>query len=146
MAMSPRTRLVVVLMAGQLAAACQATSRAPQPRAVPGSGRIITADVIQRWNVADAYEALERVGGYTVMEGRGGSARIQQRRGQNSIINGAGTPILVLDGVRDVNPNVLRQIRAMSILSIEILSGADATVRYGTGAAAGAVIFTTRAF
>lgn len=115
-------------------------------KSTPGSGRIITADVVQRWNVADAYEALERVGGYTVQEGRGGSARVSQRRGQNSIVNGGGAPVLVLDGIRDVNPNVLRQIRASSILSIEILSGADATIRYGTGAASGAIIFTTRAF
>lgn len=129
-----------------LLAACSASTGTTPPKATPGSGRIIGADVIQRWNVADAFEALERIGGYTVMEGRGGSARVQQRRGQNSIINGAGVPVLVLDGVRDVNPNVLRQIRAVSILSIEVLSGADATVRYGTGAAAGAIIFTTRAY
>lgn len=128
-----------------LASAC-ASSGTVARKATPGQGRIITADVVQRWNVADAYEALERVGGYTVQEGRGGSARISQRRGQNSIVNGGGAPVLVLDGVRDVNPNVLRQIRSASILSIEILSGADATIRYGTGAASGAIIFTTRAF
>lgn len=129
-----------------LLAACSASTGTRPPKATPGAGRIIGADVIQRWNIADGFEALERIGGYTVLEGRGGAALIQQRRGQNSIVNSAATPVLVLDGVRDVNPNVLRQIRASSILSIEVLSGADATVRYGTGAASGAIIFTTRTF
>lgn len=136
-----RYSVAAVLLVG-----CSASMGKTPQKATPGTGRVIGADVIQRWNVADAFEALERIGGYSVFEGRGGTARVQQRRGQNSIINGAGTPVLVLDGVRDVNPNVLRQIRASSILSIEVLSGADATVRYGTGAAAGAIVFVTRAF
>jgi outer membrane receptor for ferrienterochelin and colicin len=139
-----RVSILVVAAVG-LASACT-TSATASRKSQPGTGRVITADVVQRWNVADAYEALERVGGYTVQEGRGGAARISQRRGQNSIVNGSGAPVLVLDGIRDVNPNVLRQIRSSSILSIEILSGADATIRYGTGAASGAIIFTTRAF
>lgn len=125
--------------------ACASSPTLP-PKAQPGSGRIIGADQIQRWNVVDALEVVERIGGYTVVEGRGGRASIHQRRGQNSIVNAAATPVIVVDGVREVNPNLLRQIRANSILSIEVLTGNDATVRYGTGAASGAIIITTRGF
>ena len=136
------THLVLVTVLAALAAtgcASKGASRSSQP----SGGRVITAEQIARWNVLTAYEVVERAGGYTADGGSGGGVR--QRRGRSSIQNAnADRPVLVLDNVVLSDGGVLRQIRAHQLARIEVLTGADATARYGTGGAAGAILVFTR--
>lgn len=49
-----------------------------------------------------------------------------------------------LDGVPHGGVETLTMIPASSVASVRWLSGVDATIRYGTGNAAGAIVVTTR--
>lgn len=133
--------ILPALALAALAASGCATGGAPRP--TPSSGRVITAEQIARWNVLTAYEVVERAGGYTADGSAGGGVR--QRRGRSSITNAnADRPLLVLDNVILGDGGVLRQVRAHQLARVEVLSGADATSRYGTGGAAGAILVFTR--
>ena len=123
----------------QLAACSTATERAPR-----SSGRVYTAEQIARWNTADAFGVIERIG-FTIVENDRGQVSLRQRRGRSSI-NGSGAdrPVLVLDNTILSDANLLRQLRASSIQRVEVLGPGDATGRFGTGSAAGAVLIFTR--
>ena len=109
-------------------------------------GRVITAEQIQKWNVLDAYDAIERAGGYRLAAGAKGEVGVQQRRGRSSIVNSAADrPLILLDNTLLQDASVLRQVRAAQIERIELLTSGDATLLYGTGAAAGAILVRTRA-
>lgn len=120
------------------------SSRNRESRAAPPSpGRIITAEDIARWNVSDALGVIERAGGYSTSAGTG--TAIRQRRGRSSITNATSDrPLVLLDNAMLSDNAVLRQIRADQIDRVEILAPGDATARYGTGAAAGAILIFTR--
>jgi outer membrane cobalamin receptor len=106
---------------------------------------VITAEQIAQWNALDAFEVLERVGGYSLAETRNGGVAIRQRRGQSSITNtSADRPLLLLDNTLLSSASVLRQVRASQIDRVELLPAGAATARYGTGGAAGAILIFTR--
>jgi hypothetical protein len=106
---------------------------------------VITAAQIAKWNLGDAYEVMERAGGYTAEESNRGQVRLRQRRGQPSLTSrDADRPIVVLDNAMLNDASLLRQLRAAQLDRIVILSPADATARYGTGGGAGAVLVYTR--
>lgn len=109
--------------------------------------RTITREMITKWNILDAYDAVERAGGYKLTAGSGGQVSVKQGRGRSSLNNGsADRPVLVVDGSMLADFSALRQIRAAQIERIDLLSASDATQRYGTTASgAGAIVVTTGA-
>jgi hypothetical protein len=140
----PRFPFAPLALATALAG-CTHAARGRVAEAAGTGGRVITAAQIAKWNVGDAYEVLERAGGYTAEESNRGQVRLRQRRGQSSLTNAtADRPLVVLDNTMVNDASVLRQLRAAQLDRIVILSAADATSRYGTGGMAGAVLVYTR--
>lgn len=107
---------------------------------------MVTRDMILRWNVTDAYEAIERSGGYRLADNNRGDVSVRRRRGQTSVNNSnSDRPVLLLDGTIMRDFVMLRQIPAAQIERIEFLSSTDAAQRFGTSSSgAGAIIVITR--
>lgn len=111
--------------------------RAPQ-------GKLITAEEIQRSGAADAWEVLQRRGTHLILrETRTGEPGRIWRRGQTTIIL-RDDPLIVVDGTRLFDVRVLRQVKAHAIYSIRILDGIHGAAEYGSNAANGAIVVTTR--
>lgn len=108
--------------------------------------RVVTREMIVKWNVSDAYEAIERGGGYKLASNSSGNVSVSQRRGPASIQQkNASSPVLLIDGAMVMDYSMLRQIRAAQIERIDFLSPSDATQRFGTtSSGAGAIIVSTR--
>jgi outer membrane cobalamin receptor len=109
-------------------------------------GRLITADEIARAHVSDAWELLQRAGAFIQQERADGMpARLQSRRGPTSImLKDADAPVIVVDGVRIGDLEMLRHISADAISRVRILNGHDGTTYYGTNAGAGVIIIETK--
>src|SRR2546422_11508244 len=74
-------------------------------------------------------------------EVRGQPARIQ-RRGRASIYQDDQVRV-ILDHLPIDDLQVLRQVAAADILTIEVLTGLDATTQYGPVSTSGAIVITT---
>ena len=123
-----------------------------------GDVSTVKADAIERQPVQNVLQALEGVvPGLFIAQRSGapGSNFSVMIRGQNSIMNG-NDPFYVIDGVpytselvtgSNLNPNQgnpLDFINPADIESISILKDADATAIYGSRAANGAILITTK--
>lgn len=113
-----------------------------QRKDVTGAVSSVKGNQIQNLPVAGASQALQgRAAGVNVVRnggapGNGGSIRI---RGTGTVNN--ADPLVIIDGIpagsiNDVNPN--------DIESIEVLKDASSSAIYGTRAANGVVIITTK--
>ncbi len=124
----------------------QSSSNLAPERSSSGS-RVVTSAMIAKWNVIDAFDVVERTGGYDLTGNDRGDVSVRQRRGQSSIINrAADTPVLMVDGTLMNDFSMLRRIRAAEIDRIEFLSPTDATQKFGMASSgAGAIIVVTRA-
>ena len=130
------TLLVCVVAAGGGARAGAAQSNAPS------AGRVITAEAIARSGAKTAWDALRlTVPNVQLREVRSQPARIQ-RRGRASIYQDDQVRV-VLDHVHIDDLEVLRQVAASDILTIEILNGLDATTHYGASSTSGVIVITT---
>jgi len=123
-----------------------------------GNVTTVKADDIAKQPVSNPLAALEgRVPGLVITQTTGapGGGFTVQIRGQSSIING-NDPFYVIDGVPYSsqtlglinstlkNGNPLNFINIADIESIEVLKDADATSIYGSRAANGAILITTK--
>jgi hypothetical protein len=108
----------------------------------PSGGRVITADAIAKSGAKTAWDALRlTVPNVQLREVRGQPARIQ-RRGRASIYQDDQVRVIV-DHVPIDDLQVLKQVAATDILTIEILTGLDATTHYGATSTSGAIVITT---
>ncbi len=121
------------------------TDLAPDRNA--SGSRVVTSAMIAQWNVIDAYDVVERTGGYRLVGNDRGEVSVRQSRGRSSVVNrAADTPVLMVDGALMTGFDMLRRIRAAEIDRIEFLSPTDATQKFGTtSSGAGAIIIVTRA-
>lgn len=121
-----------------------------------GNVTTVHSTEIEKQPVTNVLEALEgRVPGLLITQSSGmpGSSYRVQIRGQNSISNG-NDPYYVIDGVpylsellytqQPAGGNPLDYINPNDIESIEVLKDADATAIYGSKAANGAILITTK--
>jgi len=121
-----------------------------------GNVTTVNAKEIEEQPVTNPLLALEgRVPGLYIVQGNGmpGSSVTVNIQGQNSIQNG-NTPFYVVDGVpyssqalqglSPANGNPLDFINPSDIESISVLKDADATAIYGSRAANGAILITTK--
>jgi outer membrane cobalamin receptor len=114
------------------------SSRAIAPR----GGTFITQERIAASGAKTAWDALRlTVPNLQMREVRGNAARIQ-RRGRTSIYLDDQVRV-ILDHVRLEDLQVLQQIAATDILSIEVLNGMDATTYYGGASNSGVILITT---
>ena len=130
------TLLVCVVAAGGGARAGAAQSNAPSV------GRVITAEAIAKSGAKTAWDALRlTVPNVQLREVRGQPARIQ-RRGRASLYQEDQVRV-ILDHLPIDDLQVLKQVAASDILTIEVLTGLDATTRYGGGSTTGVIVIST---
>jgi len=124
------------------AAGCGGARAGIEDTNAPSGGKVITADAIAKSGAKTAWEAVRlTVPNVHLRERRGRAAGIE-RRGQASIYLDDQVRI-ILDNVRIYDVQLLQQIAAADILTIELLSGLDATTRYGASSTTGAIVITT---
>jgi len=108
----------------------------------PSGERIITADAIAKSGARTAWDAIRfTVPNVQLREVRGEPARIQ-RRGRASLYQEDQVRV-ILDHLPIDDLQVLKQVAAADILTIEILTGLDATTHYGATSTSGAIVITT---
>ena len=125
--------------------ACGPAMRAAPTRGTDGA-RVFTADDIARMRVATAWDVVERSGFVNLRESPyGDSATMSTRRGKSSILlSSADVPVLLVNGIRQDDPRMLRQIAAESIAELWLVNGIQATVQQGTNSGAGMIAITTK--
>ena len=108
----------------------------------PSAGRVITAEAIAKSGARTAWDAVRfTVPNVQLREVRGEPARIQ-RRGRASLYQDDQVRV-ILDHLPIDDLQVLKQIAAADILTIEILTGLDATTQYGAASTSGVIVITT---
>ncbi len=108
----------------------------------PSGGKVITADLIAASGARTAWDALRLTVPSVHLRERRGRASAIERRGQASIYFDDQVRV-ILDNVRIYDVQLLQQVAASDILTIELLTGLDATTRYGASSTAGAIVITT---
>ena len=99
-----------------------------------GSRNVLTAEEISRITVGNVYEAIEQL-------------RPEYLRSRGAIsFRSASAPraAVYLDAVYFGTLASLRNIRATQVMLIEYLSASEATTRFGTNHAGGAILVTSR--
>ena len=128
------------------------------------SATLISADDIQRSGETGVIQGLAgKTSGVVITRNSGdpGAGAYIQIRGQNTIL-GDGSPLIILDGVPISNTSVvaggngagntanvvqqsrLNDLNPDDIASVTVLKGASAAAVYGTGAANGVLVITTK--
>src|SRR5438270_5394958 len=113
-----------------------------EPSNAPSGTRVVTADAIAKSGATTAWDAVRlTVPNVQLREVRGEPARIQ-RRGRASIYQEDQVRV-ILDHVPVEELQVLKQVAASDILTIEVLTGLDATTRYGGASTTGVILLGT---
>ncbi len=125
--------------------ACGPAMRAAPPRGTDGA-RVFTANDIAQMRVATAWDVVERTGFVNLRESPyGDSATMSTRRGKSSILlSSADVPVLLVNGVRQDDPRMLRQIAARNIDKLWLVNGIQATIQQGTNSGAGLISIITK--
>lgn len=138
-------RTVSFLVVGALtvgASACLPPQGPPTEHRDPAL--LITADEIARSGARTAWEAIRfTVKHVNLQQTANGAPRRIVRRGQSSIVLRDEMRVFV-DESRVGDVSVLQHIAASDIASIRVLSGLDATTRYGTNSGDGVILISTR--
>ncbi len=121
--------LAVVAFATLVFAAACASSGHSRPRT---SNNVITREELSALEVTTAYEAVERL-----------RPHFLRGRGPTSIRNTQVTrPVVFVGGVRAGGPEALYRVLLTQVYEIRFLNAADATTRFGTDHAGGAILVT----
>ena len=115
-------------------------SRAPDD--VPLDGRLITRGEIEATGMYTVWDILKKTTHLHLEETSDGRPADITHRGRGSITL-ADVPVLLVDGTRVFNIEILQSMRAEDVFSILVLSGPQATIRYGTNAHSGVIVITT---
>jgi len=108
----------------------------------PPAGKVVMADAIAKSGAKTAWDALRlTVPNVQLREVRGQPARIQ-RRGRASLYQEDQVRV-ILDHVPVDDLQVLKQVAATDILTIEVLTGLDATTLYGAASTSGVIVIKT---
>jgi outer membrane cobalamin receptor len=141
-----RTALSLVALLAATAACATAHPMRDNEHHQPtrGNAHYLTAQDIRDSGARNAWEALRRLGGVRLVESPDGTPeRIRPTRGNMSLVLD-DSPIVLLDGTRLLDYDVLRSLPAKEIDSIELLNGIDGTLKHGSGAGGGAIVIRTR--
>jgi hypothetical protein len=116
-----------------LLTACASSSSTP--RAARSDRNVILADEIARVGASTALEAVQRLQPRMLEKQRGPSSINLEDQAQINVY---------VDGARMGGVEALSLIQAPAIVEIRYLSPSEATIRFGTGNAAGAIVVVTR--
>jgi outer membrane receptor protein involved in Fe transport len=130
---------VVAVAAGGCGGARAGTEHA----SAPSGGKLVTAEQIAASGAKTAWDAVRVLVPNLQLRERGDTPTKIQRRGRASIYLDDQVRLMV-DNVRVNDIAVLAQIPAGDVLSIELLSGLDATTFYGGSSTSGVIIVRTK--
>ncbi len=100
-----------------------------------GSGPdVLTLEQIRRIDAHDALDVVRRLR----------PAWLRPRGATRFGGEPVAEPVVYLDNVYIGDPRALAGVRAENLYEIQHLSASDATIRYGTGHTAGAILVTTK--
>lgn len=123
-----------------LLAASTASCATPTPGRWEGSGHepvrsgsVISASELEDANVFSALEAIQRLRPIWLRE-----------RGPLGFAGQGSEPLVIIDGVQRGSLGSLRNINVRHLREIRFMSSREATLRYGTGFPAGAIVLVTR--
>lgn len=139
---------LAMLAAGLLVSGCGGAVRQATDipeEALPG-GRVITREALERTGARNAWEAIVRGSTHlTIQHSRGGHDSRISYRGVDSLVRERDV-LVVVDGnlVRNAESE-LRALQAEHILFIQILSGREAALRWGSEAGNGVIYVRTSA-
>ena len=143
---TPPRRLDVLAssIAVALLSAC-ATGTPPGERAGEPvrNSRLITAAEIAESGARNAWELIRRKAGLGMTEDAAGDPTGLRMRGPSSFLLD-DAPVVVVDGVRLQDLEMLRSLDVGTIERVEFTNGIQGTLRYGTGSGGGAIVITTR--
>jgi hypothetical protein len=126
-------RFVVLLLVVSLATIACASAGAKQAR--PSTRNVITADQIKRIGATNALEAVQRLQ----------PRMLEKQRGPSSInFEDQAQIVVYLDNSRLGGIETLTMVQTGNVVEIRYLSASEATTRFGTGNAAGAIVITTK--
>jgi hypothetical protein len=117
---------LLLLLAAATACASSGATSGTQRR---GSREVITEEEIAAVEVSTALDLIQRLRPEFLRPRGGGTA---------------GQVAIYLDGVRQQNSSVLQTISKEMVREVRYINAADATTRFGTGHAAGAILVATR--
>lgn len=112
---------------------------------ITGSVSSVKGAEIQNLPVSSVAQALDgRASGVNIVrnDGSPGAAPSIRIRGTGTVNN--ADPLIVIDGVPTSNPDALSDVNPNDIASVDILKDASAAAIYGTRAANGVVLVTTK--
>ena len=137
-------KLRASVLAAVLAAAACATAPLDTPtRASERDATLLTREEILATGARNAWEAI-RLGGTPLniqFPREGSRARVTHRGADSFLIN--PEVLLVVDGTHMADLSYLHDIRVENIEYIQILSGSQGAVRYGTEAGNGVIVVKT---
>ena len=143
-----RPLLPALLLAGLTACTgvFQAPPAEPLPEGAEPGGQILTRSDIERTRARNALEAIERGSTHLLIaRTREGRPVKISHRGADSLVFGNHI-MLVVDGSRVKHPEqMLRNIPAHSIAFIQILSGREAAMKWGSESGNGVIMVRTSA-
>ncbi len=125
-----------------LVAGCARGTPGRAATAPPHPGTVITQERIAASGAKTAWDAIRlTVPNVQLRESRGKPARIQ-RRGRASIYLDDQVRVIV-DHVRLEDIQMLQQLPASDIVTIQLFTGLDATTYYGGTSTSGVIVITT---
>jgi len=128
-------RFSFLLVAGALNGACAsnpASTSPSNPSAAHSRTDVITAEELAKVDAPNAFLAVQRL-----------RPQYLQTRGQTTIM-GTSVISVYVDGTRMGGTESLQQIPTADIKEIRWLSSSEATQRFGTGNAQGAIVITRK--
>ena len=135
------TRPLLLLAAATIAGACASSpaasgptqsSSSPSPATTRMRSDVITAEELAKIDAPNVLLAVQRL-----------RPQFLQTRGQTSIMGSSAIQVYV-DGTHMGGIDVLQQINTTDVKEIRWLSSSEATQRFGTGNAQGAIVITRR--
>ena len=123
---------VVACASGSGGSSTSTQAGAPSSNRTRSNPNVITAEDLAKVDVSDALQAIQRL-----------RPQFLQTRGTTSFQNPSEVVVYV-DGSRLGNTSTLRDIPANEVKEIRYLSATEATQRYGTGHASGAIVVTRK--
>jgi hypothetical protein len=129
--MRPSFKLVTLLFLAACSGNTATKSATPAenaPAARPNRDLITREQVDANPGAQDAYEVVQRL-----------RPDFLRERGAMSLNSVRAVAVVYLDGVRRGGPEVLKTIRAQELEEIRFISATDATTRWGTDHAGGAI-------
>ncbi len=125
------------------AVGCGGARAGVERSSAPSGGKVITAEEIAASGAKTAWDALRKTVPNVQLRERDGQPSRITRRGRGSIYLDDQVRI-ILDNTPIHDLRVLDQVAASSLLSIEVLSGLDATTQYGGASTSGVIIIRTK--